>query len=170
MKTYVKINKNFSEIYCLKNNQTSKADYYVVQDDSYIVPENYLELITTNEVPDILDDEEIVCHLTKFSDHMEREFIVKKIEDPLPDDVEALRDLKISKKKLHDNMKAVGLWNTFKNFIYANEDLKELWEISLTLQEQDPYVQVAIQTMKQVYGLTDDDINNLLISSKSDLN
>lgn len=75
----------------------------------------------------------------------------------------------LSKKKLRDNFKQLGVWSQIKSYIESNEDIEDNWNISVTLDENDPLVQSAIQMLKNNLGMTDEQIENLIEGSISNI-
>lgn len=75
------------------------------------------------------------------------------------------RNLSISKRKLMNNLKDIGKWETIK----AALEQSKKWDdfvMSTTLDEQDPMMQEAIAGVKQL-GVTDEQVEQLLINSQA---
>ena len=118
----------------------------------------FKEIVSEEEYPEQKDgfyvEEWYSEDETKISRHY------RYVEEPLPEPL----NRSISKRKLMNNLKAMNLWTSVKQLMESNDYIDD-WNASTTLDEQDPLLQGAISAVKQMAGLSDNDIDNLIENS-----
>lgn len=77
------------------------------------------------------------------------------------------RNLSLSRRKIMNEIKRLGIWTQVKEFLIA-KNLWEDFEMSTTLDEQEPLMQNAINALKDAFQLTNDDIEEILTNSVAD--
>ena len=71
----------------------------------------------------------------------------------------------LSKRRLRAALVEAGVWQHVKTYMEAN-DLWEDFSLATTLDEQDPLMQDAIAALKEMLGLTDEQIENIIAASE----
>lgn len=92
----------------------------------------------------------------------EQELIFKRyilVDDPP-------RNLSLSKRKLMNNFKELGIWENVRAFM-VNQGYWDDWEASTTLDEQEEMMQDAIVALKTAFSLSDEVVEQILTSSEA---
>lgn len=93
-----------------------------------------------------------------FSDNtITRTYII--VEDPPSD-----RNLSLSKRKLMNAFKTLGIWTQVKAFLEAN-DYWDDFDMATTLDEQEEMMQRAITALKTAFSLSDEAVENIIVNS-----
>lgn len=74
------------------------------------------------------------------------------------------RNLSLSKRKLMNNFKSLGIWEQVKAFLEANNYWDD-FDLATTLDEQEEMMQNAIQALKTAFSMPDETVENILVSS-----
>ena len=73
----------------------------------------------------------------------------------------------LSKRKLMNNLKNLGIWEDVKTFL-ESEGYQDDWDTSTTLDENAPMLQTAITALKATFGLSDSQVESLIANSVAD--
>ena len=77
------------------------------------------------------------------------------------------RNLSLSKRKLMNNMKKLGIWEQVKQFLVANGYWDD-FEMSTTLDEQEEMMQMAITALKSAFQMSDEQVEEIIVNSTVD--
>lgn len=77
------------------------------------------------------------------------------------------RNLSLSRRKIMNEMKEREIWTQVKEFLVAM-NLWEDFEMSTTLDEQEPLMQNAIGALKSAFHLSDETIEEILVNSAAE--
>lgn len=77
------------------------------------------------------------------------------------------RNLQLSKMRLKTNLRNLGAWDDIWAFISADEDVKQDWNDSVVLDEQNPVVQGAFNALRQM--LSDEQIEFICTNSVTEI-
>ena len=74
------------------------------------------------------------------------------------------RNLSISKRKLMNALKGLGIWTQVKAFLETN-DYWDDFDMATTLDEQEEMMQRAINALKTAFSLSEETIENIIVNS-----
>lgn len=112
----------------------------------------------------------------KYNDIPEYDINTQYIEETYSEEVDCIyvnyvvkdnpvSDRKISKMKLFEALYKRGLWVATETFINSDPYTLKIWELAVTLQEQHPLVQRAMNALIIHASLTNEEVEEILQES-----
>lgn len=80
---------------------------------------------------------------------------------------EIIIDRKISKMRLFEALYKRNLWNATETLINSDPFMAKIWELAVTLQEQHPLVIQAKLALITQFGLSDEEVEQIIIESEA---
>lgn len=114
--------------------------------------------LVESEKPVVGERERLV---TTYTDNGESIVQVHKVEALPP------QDRTLSKMRLYEALYVRGLWEATEQLINSNTHLKNIWTFANALQEQHPMVQQAMTILKNNAGLTEEQVEEILVESEA---
>ena len=71
----------------------------------------------------------------------------------------------LSRVKLYRRFSSMGIWDQVKAWMQSQPGVWEEWEYSTTLERDNQLVKNAILALKNIFGLDDETINDIMESS-----